>query len=404
MFEIFPIDGGVNAPKGFYADGISAGLKNPHKDGTPNLDVAFIYSSEPICPVAVFTTNRFVAAPIVHYKRFVEGKKSNFVLITTKNANAMTGERGVSDINEILDALKKRFSTIQNPIMSSTGVIGQYLPKDKIIDSFKDFCINGDDKQAHSRAADAIRTTDAFSKEIALRVELDSGEVFHIGAMAKGAGMIEPAMATMLCFITTDANIESNDADRILKECIKESFNAISVDGDMSTNDSVFLLANKKSGAYDENAFREALKIVTNKLAMDIVRDGEGSSRLVAFEVSGALDEAQAQKAAKALANSLLVKTAIFGGDPNWGRVAATIGACGVETKEELLRIAFNDVEVLKNGEIYFDSHNEQRAAEVMKQESFRIHCDLGMGHGRFVAYGCDLGHRYVEINADYRS
>ena len=208
----------------------------------------------------------------------------------------------------------------------------------------------------------------------------------------------------MLCFITTDAKIVESHAKEALRECLKTSFNAISVDGDTSTNDSVFLFANGYSGVYDKDAFKEALQIVMHKLALDIVRDGEGATHVVAFEVCNAMNEAQAMKAAKALSNSLLVKTAIFGGDPNWGRIASTIGASGVDSAQERLKIAFDDVVVFDRGEICFDEAMEAKAAEVMKQESFKITCDLGMGEGSFVAYGCDLGHRYVEINADYRS
>lgn len=408
MFDIFPIQGGINAVSGFYTDGVSAGLKTPHSDKSGDesagLDVAFIISEDSINPIALFTANRFQAAPITHYKRFVEGKESNFLLITTKNANAMTGERGVNDVVEILDSLRAQFPQVQNPIMASTGVIGQYLPKAKIIESFRAFKLEERDEGAHLRAANAIRTTDSFPKEIALRVELENGGCFHIGAMAKGAGMIEPSLATMLCFIATDANLPREIMDRILRECVGQSFNAISVDGDTSTNDSIFLLSNGRSNVGCEEAFKEALRIVTHKLATDIVRDGEGASRLVAFEVRGARDETQAQKAAKALANSLLVKTAIFGGDPNWGRIASTIGASGVEAYEERLRIAFDSVVVFDRGEICFDETTESRAAAVMKQESFKIVCDLGVGEAGFTAYGCDLGHKYVEINADYRS
>lgn len=404
MFDIIPVKGGINAPQGFYADGVSAGLKPPLADGTPALDVAFLYSEDALKPFTLFTSNAFQAAPIIHFKQFVQDKESNFVLINTKNANAMTGQKGVQDVCDILSALTQKFPFIQNPIMSSTGVIGQYLPKEKIIASFNAFEIQKRDENAHARAADAIRTTDAFSKEIALRVQLDNGESFCIGAMAKGAGMIQPALATMLCFITTDALVPQNEGDRILRECAKTSFNAISVDGDMSTNDSVFLFANGRSGAYNEAAFTEALKMIMHKLATDMVRDGEGATKLVAFEVCGARDEAQAVCAAKALSNSLLVKTAIYGGDPNWGRIASTIGASGVECNEESLKIAFDSVVVFDKGQICFDEEREAKAAAIMEQESFRVTCDLGKGNGRFVAYGCDLGYNYVKINADYRS
>lgn len=410
MWQILPIKGGINAVDGFFANGVSGGLK-------PNgaLDIAFISMDMPIKPHTIFTSNTFAAAPIVHFKQNLADKKSNFVLINTKNANAMTGQKGVEDVESILDSLIKRFPKITNPIMSSTGVIGQYLPTQKIIDSFAKFdCgfhldenLNFSQKQLQDfalNAANAIRTTDSFEKQIALKVILDSGQSFSIGAFAKGAGMIQPAMATMLCYIATDAALPQDSGKEILQECVKSTFNAISVDGDTSTNDSVFLFANEKSGVWDKEAFTEALKLVMHKLATDIVRDGEGSTKLVCFEVINAKNDKEALICAKALANSLLVKTAIFGGDPNWGRIASTIGACGVNASESSLKIYFDSVCVYSCGTIYFDSENEKKAAEVMKQDSFKITCDLGLGQGKFSAYGCDLGHNYVKINADYRS
>ena len=268
-FTLYPISGGVCAPRGFIADGVAAGLK---KDNA--LDMAFIYAKEGFSVEALFTSNTFAAAPIVHFRQYVAGKKSNFVLITTKNANAMTGKAGVEDICEILKALQKRFPCVQNPIMSSTGVIGVRLPKQQIIGAFESFELESS-PDSHKRASDAIRTTDAFSKEIALEVELENGKSFRIGAMAKGAGMIAPSLATMLCFITTDAPIPPAHAQRLLQTYAKKNFDAISVDGDMSTNDSVFLLSNGASGVYDEEAFGIALERITHKLALDIVRDGD---------------------------------------------------------------------------------------------------------------------------------
>ena len=397
-FNLYPIDGGVCAPSGFIADGVAAGLKNNNA-----LDVAFIYAKEGFSVETLFTSNTFAAAPIMHFKQYVAGKESNFVLITTKNANAMTGKAGVEDICEILEALKKKFGFIQNPIMSSTGVIGVRLPKERIIEVFEKFRLESS-PDSHKRASDAIRTTDAFSKEIAIEVELENGKSFRIGAMAKGAGMIAPSLATMLCFITTDASIPPAHARKLLNLYAKKNFDAISVDGDMSTNDSVFLLANGASGVYDEEAFGKALDTITHKLALDMVRDGEGASRVVAFEVRGARDEAQARYAAKALSNSLLVKTAVFGGDPNWGRIASTIGASGVEAREELLSISIGGVVVYDRGNIVFTPEVESKAHKAMESAEFKIVCDLGIGEGVYVSYGCDLGYKYVEINSDYRS
>ncbi|PAF47366.1 bifunctional ornithine acetyltransferase/N-acetylglutamate synthase [Helicobacter sp. 12S02634-8] len=403
-FEIFPIKGGISAPKGFWADGISAGLKGKDSNGLERLDVAFISMEPPCIAHTLFTANKFQAAPIKHFKQYIEGKSSNFVLINTKNANALTGKEGVKDICELLKTLQAMHPFIQNPIMCSTGVIGTPLPKEKIAHSFSKITPKPQDQDAHTRAAQAIMTTDSFHKEIALAIKLNDGRVFHIGAMAKGAGMIEPSLATMLCFITTDAQVPQEKAKELLKQCAHSTFNAISVDGDTSTNDTIMLFANGESGVYDERAFVEGLKMVMHKLATDIVRDGEGASKLVAFEVRGAKDEAEAIKAAKALSNSLLVKTAIFGGDPNWGRIASTIGSCGVSADEESLKISIGGVVVYEEGKILFDTQTEKKAAAMMQNDSFAIECDLGQGEGRFRTYGCDLGHRYVTINADYRS
>lgn len=394
MFDIIPITNGICAIDGIFCDGISAGLKAKNK-----LDMAFIYSENLLNIEAIFTNNLFNAAPIRHFLSEVKGKKSNFFLINTKNANAMTGERGISDVREILEALNAKFPQIKNPIMSSTGVIGQYLPKEKIIESFSKFNLNA--KNA-TNAANAILTTDRFSKEIALRVDLENNKSFKIAAFAKGAGMIEPSMATMLCYIISDATIPQEDMKELLNACAKTTFNAISVDGDTSTNDSVFLCTTNTANAYNKDAFKIALEMIMKKLAIDIVSDGEGSTKVVAFEVKGAKDEKEAMKCAKALANSLLVKTAIFGGDPNWGRIASTIGSCGINANSKTLKIAIGEVAMYECEHIYFE--NEAKCAEIMKKDSFKISCDLGVGNGEFIAYGCDLGYEYVKINADYRS
>lgn len=391
MYNIIYSQGGVCASDGFFADGVSAGLKPDYAK-----DMAFIYS-ESECEVAsVFTTNKMTAAPIKHFHSMGDFK-TNFVLINSKNANAMTGKAGIKDINEILSTVEN----VKNPVMSSTGVIGVRLPKEKIINGIKLFDYS---KRNSNSAAKAIMTTDTFSKECAFEVKLDDGGSFNIGAMAKGAGMINPAMATMLCFITTDADIPKNDMQEILNEVTKTTFNAISVDGDTSTNDTVLLLANSKSGVYEKEAFAEALFKVMHFLALEMVRDGEGATKLVTYKITGAKDDREAEIAAKALSDSLLVKTALFGEDPNWGRIASTVGASGVESNEENLKISFDNLCVYDRGELYFDTEMEKKCAVVMQHKKFTISCDLGMGEGSFKAYGCDLGHEYVKINADYRT
>lgn len=392
MYKIEQVIGGICASEGFFADGVSAGLKAKNAK-----DMAFVYS-EDACEIAsVFTTNKMAAAPIKHFKAKGEFK-TNFILINSKNANAMTGSAGVTDIDEVLSTLP---NFVKNPVMSSTGVIGARLPKQKIIEGATLFDFS---KKESANAAKAIMTTDTFAKEIALKVTLDDGKSFSIGAIAKGAGMINPAMATMLCFITTDADVSKKEMQAILDEMTVTTFNAASVDGDTSTNDTVMLLSNARSGAYNEAAFREALHTIMHFLALEMVRDGEGATKLVTYKVTGAKDNAEAEIVAKALSNSLLVKTALFGEDPNWGRIASTVGASGVDCSEDTLKISFDNLCVYDRGELYFDAEMEKKAAIVMGHKKFTISCDLGVAEGSFKAYGCDLGYEYVKINADYRT
>jgi len=395
MYTLTQIEGGVCAAEGFYANGIAIGLKKENAR-----DVAFIFADSPCVNASVFTTNKMTAAPIRHFRQ--KGNfEGNFVLINSKNANAMTGPAGIADIDDVLGALCEKFPQIKHPVMSSTGVIGVRLPKKKIIEGALQFDLSVRDGVA---ASEAIMTTDTFAKRIAFEVTLGNGQSFRIGAMAKGAGMINPAMATMLCFITTDALVEKTTLQAILDECVHTTFNAASVDGDTSTNDTVLIMANGKSGAFDKAAFKEALESIMLFLAREMVRDGEGATKLVTYKVTTALNDSEAEIAAKALSNSLLVKTALFGQDPNWGRIASTVGASGVACDEATLSIWFDEVCVYRKGELLFDEKLEPLAAAVMQKSQFTIHCDIGIGEGSFIAYGCDLGHEYVKINADYRT
>ena len=392
MYKIEEIEGGVCASSGFYSDGVSAGLK---PDGAK--DVAFVYS-DTLCEIAsVFTTNKMTAAPIRHFRAKGEFK-TNFILINSKNANAMTGKEGIKDIDEVLSHLP---DSIINPVMSSTGVIGVRLPKQKIVDATKLFDLT---KKDNNSAANAIMTTDTFSKQKAYKITLSDGGVFHIGAMAKGAGMINPAMATMLCFITTDAKVDKQEMQAILDDVTKTTFNAASVDGDTSTNDTVMLLSNANSSSFHKEAFKEALHSIMLFLAREMVRDGEGATKLVTYDIVGAKDNEEAEIVAKALSNSLLVKTALYGEDPNWGRIASTVGASGVECDEDTLTIHFDNICVYHKGKNLFTQDIEQKSADVMRKDVFTISCDLGVADGAFRAYGCDLGYEYVKINADYRT
>lgn len=395
MFNLISLKNGLENVSGFYFGGLNAGFKTNGDN-----DLGFIRSDEPVQVCAIFTSNKFKAAPIRHFLRYGNNFKTNFILLNSKNANAMTGKEGINDIDDIFKELSKKLNLI-NPIMSSTGVIGYRLKKDKIIEAANKFDFNSRNSDATARA---IMTTDSFKKEIAFRVELEDGKSFNIACICKGAGMINPAFATMLCFILTDADIPKSDMDELLKASVEESFNAVSVDGDTSTNDTLMLLSSQKSGVYDKTAFKFALETITKTMALNLVKDGEGSTKVVAFEVNGALSNEQAMKAAKALSNSLLVKTAIFGEDPNWGRIASTIGASGIECDDEKLSIYYDDVLVFDKDHPELDEISEKKAHKVMTKDSYKIRCEIGLGEGKFTAYGCDLGHTYVKINADYRS
>ncbi len=393
MFTILPIKGFIDQIDGFYCDGIHAGLK-----ANENLDLGFIYS-DTLCDVeAVFTLNKFQAAPLKHYSMYEKDFKTNFVLINSKNANAMTGQKGIDDINTIFSSLD---FNLTNPIMSSTGVIGNPLPKQKIIDGANSFDLSSKNGENLSLS---IMTTDAYAKTSMYEVKLEDGSSFKIASVAKGAGMINPNLATMLCFICTDANIPKEDMKELLELNSYSTFNAISVDGDTSTNDTVLLLSNKKSKAYDKEAFKEALRLVMHDMAMLMVADGEGAKKAVAFEVIGAASNEEAEIASKALSNSLLVKTALYGEDPNFGRIASTIGASRITCSEDKLVISYNDVVVFNKGEILFDEVQEAKASKVLENNKYKVICDIGVGEGKFTSYGCDLGYEYVKINADYRT
>lgn len=393
MFTILPIKGYIDQIDGFYCDGIHAGLKP-----NGNNDLGFIYTQKPCTVAAIFTENRFQAAPLKHFLQYGEDFKTNFVLINSKNANALTGRKGIEDINKLFSQLDFE---LENPVMSSTGVIGNPLPIEKLVAGAKKFDLTAKNGENLSKA---IMTTDAYAKSCMYEVKLEDGTSFKIGAVAKGAGMINPNLATMLCFICTDANAPYTDIKEALKTNSETTFNAISVDGDTSTNDTVMVLANGDSNAYDKEAFTEALRLVMHDMAMLMVADGEGAKKVAAFEVINAATDVQAMIAAKALSNSLLVKTALFGEDPNFGRIASTIGASRIDCDDEKLVISYNDVVVFNKGEICFDAATEARAFEVLKKDKYKIICDIGLGDGKFTAYGCDLGYKYVEINADYRS
>ncbi len=403
MYKLIPLENGLENVEGFFCGATNVGMrKKPVNSDSSELDgdVAFIRSEQPCDISAVFTSNTFQAAPIKHFQKYPKGFQTNFVLINAKNANAMTGDKGIEDIESIMSILSTK-EKVLNPVMSSTGVIGYRLPIDKITSAFDTLDFNASNSH---QAARAIMTTDSFKKELAYQVELEDGNTFNIAAICKGAGMINPAMATMLCFVITDANIPKADMDELLTEATEGSFNRISVDGDTSTNDTVMLLANKQSSHYNKEAFAEALNKIMFELAMLILKDGEGANKLVAFEVKGAKSEEDAKRASMALSNSLLVKTALFGEDPNWGRIASTIGASGIACDDETLTIHYDDLLIYSSEFRELDKVREEKAYKVMKQERFKVTCDIGLGDASYTSYGCDLSYEYVKINAEYRT
>ncbi|MGB5505577.1 MAG: bifunctional glutamate N-acetyltransferase/amino-acid acetyltransferase ArgJ [Sulfurovum sp.] len=403
MFKLLPLENGLENVKGFFCGATNVGMRtNPTNSGVSDVDgdVAFIRSEAPCDISSVFTSNTFQAAPIKHYQKYPKDFQTNFLLINAKNANAMTGEKGIEDIESIMSTLSSK-QDVLNPVMSSTGVIGYRLPIDKIISAFDTLDFNASNSHQTARA---IMTTDSFKKELAYQVELEDGNSFHIAAICKGAGMINPAMATMLCFVITDADIPKSDMDELLTEATEGSFNRISVDGDTSTNDTVMLLSNKQSTHYNKEAFAQALNKIMFDLAMLILKDGEGANKLVTFEVKGAKSEEEAKRASMALSNSLLVKTALFGEDPNWGRIASTIGASGIECDDETLTIHYDDLLIYSSKFRELDKVREDKAYKIMKQDSFKVTCDIGLGDGSYTSYGCDLSYEYVKINAEYRT
>ncbi len=403
MYNIVSLENGLENVQGFFCGAANVGMRtSPENSGMSDIDgdVAFIRSQTPCDISAVFTSNIFQAAPIKHFQKYPQDFQTDFVLINAKNANAMTGEKGIEDIDNIISTLSSKINVL-NPVMSSTGVIGYRLPIDKITSAFDTLDFNASNSH---KAARAIMTTDSFKKELAYKIELENGDSFNIAAICKGAGMINPAMATMLCFVITDANIPKSDMDELLIQGTEDSFNRISVDGDTSTNDTVMLLANKESAVYRKEAFKEALNKIMFELAMLILKDGEGANKLVAFEVKGAISEAEARKASMALSNSLLVKTALFGEDPNWGRIASTIGASGIACDESKLIIHYDDLLIYSNEFRELDKEREDKAYKIMEQESFKVTCDIGLGDASYTSYGCDLSYEYVKINAEYRT
>lgn len=369
------------------------------KDNKP--DLALILFPKLVKWAACFTNNRCIAAPLIYAKSLLN-KKSRIkaVLINSGNANAATGKSGLADVKTISKTVSILTDATQdNVLMSSTGVIGVPLPVGRIEDCLSDLvksCTKFDRNIAY-----AITTTDTKIKTEEITFE-SNGKKFHIWAMAKGSGMIEPHLATMLVFIITDFDSPENDMSILLKSSVDRSFNIISVDGDMSTNDSIFLFSTGEKGG-NNNDFKIALDEVTKNLSLKVVSDGEGATKLVNIAVVSANTDYDAELAARKVADSPLVRTAIFGEDPNWGRVYAAVGASGAVFDPLKVDIMFNNYIACKNG-IKYKNYDEDRLASVMRLSKFTITINLGAGNSAYNIYTADLSYKYVEINASYRS
>ena len=397
-----PIGGGITAAAGFRAAAVSCGLK------ADALDLALIVADEAASAAAVFTTNLVVAAPVLVAKRHLaeSGGTARAVVVNSGCANACTGVEGMVAADAMATAVSQAIGCrTEHVLIASTGVIGLHLDSTKIARGVADAAIRLG-RDTHTAAAEAIMTTDIAPKEAAVRVDTPAGS-FAVGGMVKGAGMIEPNMATMLGFLTTDAAVEPDRLRRALSEAVDDTFNAITVDGECSTNDAVFLLASGASGVtIDEAAhaaFVDALREVCGTLAREIVRGGEGATKLVAVRVTGGGSDADARRAARAIANSLLVKTALNGGDPNWGRLLAVAGRAGVAVEPARAQVRIGPAVLFADDTVFAD--REPAAAAHLAGDEVEVQVDLGTDGGRAATvWTCDLSAQYVRINADYRT
>lgn len=395
------IDGGVTAPRGFLAAGVHAGIKGQKKD------VALLVS-DTLCNLAgVFTTNRVFAAPVALCRKRVTQGTARAVVINSGCANACTGQRGDADAAEMAEMTADALGFASEQIcVCSTGTIGLPLPMDRISKGIS-AAVEKLAADGGSDAAVAIMTTDTCPKEYALEFTFGDRTI-RIGGMTKGSGMICPNMATMLGFITTDAAVEQHFLQQALVQAVSRSFNRISVDGDQSTNDTVLLLANGRSETEALDAdhpaatdFVNALTTVCEQLARAIVSDGEGATKFVTVTVRGALNPGEALAAANAVANSLLVKTAWFGEDPNWGRVVAAAGYSGAELDPDRLEMFYDQLCVFREG-IPVMQHDLSQVEAIVKQPAFSITLDLHLGTAAETVFTCDCSHEYVDINASY--
>lgn len=394
---------GVTFAKGFTAAGVKAGIK---KSG--NLDVAVIYTKTQAVVAGTFTQNKVAAAPVYVSKEVVATGTAHAIVANAGCANACTGQQGLDDAHKMAQIAADELGVnADDVIVGSTGVIGVNLPMDKLEAGIKDAVANLS-ADGSDNAGRAIITTDTHSKSVTCEFEL-SGKTVRMGAIAKGSGMIRPNMATMLCYITTDIAIDQALLQKAVSGCVEKSFNMISVDGDMSTNDMVIVLANGEANNEKitaENAdyqiFFDKLMMLCTELAKQIAADGEGASKFLTINVKGAKSFADAKTVGMAIANSPLVKTAFFGEDPNWGRVICAVGYSGADMVPEKTVVKFGGITIFANGT--GATYDEKALTHVMKEKDIVIDIELNMGQEDATVWSCDLSYEYVKINGEYHT
>ena len=394
---------GVTYAKGFKAAGVKAGIK---KSG--NLDVAVIYTETPAAIAGTFTQNKVAAAPVYVSKETVATGSARAIVANAGCANACTGKQGMDDAYKTREIAAKELGiNADDVIVGSTGVIGVTLPMDKLEKGIKD-AVADLSETGSVNAANAIITTDTHCKTMTVKFDIGDAEV-HMGAIAKGSGMIRPNMATMLCYITTDLDIEQSLLQKALSTCVEKSFNMISVDGDMSTNDTVVVLANGLAGnkkITEENAdydiFCSNLMALCVELAKEIAADGEGASKFLTINVKGAKSFADAKTVGMAVANSPLVKTAFFGEDPNWGRVICAVGYSGADMVPEKTVVKFGGITIFDCG--VGAQYDSEALVKVMRENDIVIDIELNLGDSDATVWTCDLSYEYVKINGEYHT
>ncbi len=396
------IKGGITAPQGYLAAGISSGIK---KKGS---DLAVLFSSRSASAAGVFTQNRIQAAPVVLCRQHLKLSKGRMraILINSGCANACTGQRGMQDSKISARCLASHLKIDpQEVFVASTGVIGSFLPVPRLLKGISS-AVSSLNSKGCAAAARAIMTTDTCEKIFAVEGRI-AGKTVRIGGIAKGAGMIHPQMATMLAAITTDVKVSPRDLDRFLRRAVDPTFHCLTVDGDTSTNDAVMILANGASGATLTDArsrslFEKGLVMVCEELAKSIARDGEGATKFVEILVRGSSSFQAARKVAKAVANSSLVKTAIYGQEFNWGRILCAAGYSGIPFDPDRIALSLNGIPIFRNGSPI--SSTRVRAVKAMKARNIRIEVDLGNGRASARVWTSDLSREYVDINATYIS